>query len=670
MRQFYLILAKKATASALIGLFLSLPLTALAKIPNDLRYSDQQLMWEQIKAPAAWDNATGSAQVTVAVIDTGIDVWNDDLRANIWHNLKEIPDNQLDDDNNGFIDDTTGWNFVDQNNDARPSVFDNKDDAEAVKHGTLVAGLIGAVGDNGLAGTGLNWQVKIMPLRAIANSGNGIVLNVVQAVDYAIQQKADVISMSFVGDYQDPELKAAFRRAYDLGIVVVAASGNNRANQQGDLDQFPQFPVCFDRGDDVNWILGVTSLNVRGGLSRFADYGSCVDISAPGENIYSTDRYAPQYGYPNNFSGPYQGTSFAAPLVAGAAALIKSIRPDWSARDIIDNLLQTADPVDALSPSFVGKIGRGRLNLDQAITRAKLGAPPVVIAAQKTLSSTVLFYLAGPELRRFDLLTSATQAVANSSDGVIKDFSALDLNSDGERQLMLLIKKAGYYYVSLLKEDGTLLEELPVLKNAIDNRTIVTINRLRFIRLGPTEVKWVVEVTKPGKKPTTSIMVLDAQAAKIERELKFPNGLAGWDVALHNQSIVTAELKKTSLNLTETPLLTTGKKQTWTLRNVTAFQDLRVGNTLGVSRDEASIIIKRANQIQWFTVDIGSNSWQNGSLLGQKTKPWKMLLTDVNQDQIQELFPIQLIGGNFSIFTPREKVIKTITLPVIKGGVF
>lgn len=351
------------------------PFFVFAKTPNDPQYANQWYL-PSIHALEAWDKTTGSNKVVVAVIDSGVEVAHPDLSDNIWRNPKEIPYNNLDDDKNGYVDDIYGWDFINNRLDPSPD-FKNKNKKSSFQHGTLIAGLIGASGDNATDGVGLNWQVKIMPLKALDENGEGDQLTVAKAIDYAVAQKADIISLSFVsgiGETLDNQFYLSIQRAHEAGIVIVAAGGNDALGVSGiidgDLDFSPRYPVCYDgpQGEPW-WVIGVTALDKNDKKAPFAAYGfRCIDISAPGTEMQSTLVHNPNDSELNqSFGGKWSGTSLAAPLVTGAVALIKSLRPDLGPKEIYYILTKSADNIEAKNLNYPRQLGAGKLNLARAM---------------------------------------------------------------------------------------------------------------------------------------------------------------------------------------------------------------------------------------------------------------------------------------------------------------
>ncbi len=374
MRKFFLFLT----------IFLLLPVTALARIPNDP--GAEQWAYKDIGLYQAWDLNTGSEDVVVAVIDNGFDMFHPDLIDNLWINKKEIPYNGIDDDHNGYVDDVYGWNFVPAdynhdgiidaeealgNNDPRPE-FDYltpEQKKEGVfNHGTLVAGLIGAVGNNNEAIAGVNWKVELMNLKVLDDSGSGANLKpLAKAIRYAVDNGAKIINISAVGD-ADPEVKLAVKYAFDQGIVVVAAAGNSMM----DLNVSPLYPVCADAGESEPWVLGVSAVDVSHHLAVFSDVGSdCIDLTAPGVEITSTLRFSPTDGFPLKYGGGYKGTSFATPLVSGVAALIKGIHEEWGPKEIYQAILSTVHHTPSQDEADYANIfGAGLLQADKAVEYA------------------------------------------------------------------------------------------------------------------------------------------------------------------------------------------------------------------------------------------------------------------------------------------------------------
>jgi len=298
-----------------------------------------------IDAPEAWSTATGSRSVIVGVIDTGVDYNHEDLAANIWVNPGEIPDNGLDDDGNGFVDDVHGYDFV--NNDGDPM-----DDHDSIYHGTHCSGTIGAVGNNGIGVAGVCWKVKIMALKFLDATGSGSVSAAVRAVEYATQMGAKLTSNSWGGGGYDQSLVDAVNAADAAGIAFIAAAGNSALDTDITMN-YPSGLPCKN-------VISVLATDSRDELASFSNYGlTTTDLAAPGVSILSCKR--------GNLYQLLSGTSMATPHVAGAYALLMSANPMLTVAQAKAALMDTADPV----PALTGKcITGGRMNVAAALTRA------------------------------------------------------------------------------------------------------------------------------------------------------------------------------------------------------------------------------------------------------------------------------------------------------------
>lgn len=358
-----------------------LPSVVFAKTPNDPMFGDQWYL-NTISAPSAWDATTGSSDVIVAVLDTGLDLDHEDIAANLWTNSKEIAGNGIDDDKNGYIDDVHGWDFVSGDNDpsAGPT---SASSPEAIAHGTLIAGEIGAVGNNGLGVAGVNWKVKIMPVRMLNDQGSGTEYDAANAIRYAVKNGAKVINLSFAGNETHASLTSAVKDAYANGVVVVAAMGNDGR----DTDSDPVYPACL-RTTDADWVIGVTAVDESDRGTSFTNYGAiCADIAAPGTDITGLSYYDLAQGYSRQYYGPWNGTSMASPLVAGAAALLFARYPTLSAGDVRNILKLSVDPVQRTGFN-AGVLGAGRLNVARAIALGASYAPSAPAAATDGASET------------------------------------------------------------------------------------------------------------------------------------------------------------------------------------------------------------------------------------------------------------------------------------------
>lgn len=239
-----------------------------------------------IGAAAAWDVETGDPGMVIAVIDSGVAYEHPDLIQNVWTNGGEIPDNGLDDDGNGYVDDVHGWDFV--NDDNNPS--DYSKDLYGDGHGTHVAGIIAAAGNNGIGTTGVMWQGQIMPLQVfdlfLVDAFEGIQNTlIIAAVEYAVENGARIINCSFGGYGESAALLDIFRLADQNGVLVVAAAGNESLNN----DLLPIYPAGYDLPN----IISVAAVDEDGALAAYSNFGvESVDVAAPGgnyfSNIYST----------------------------------------------------------------------------------------------------------------------------------------------------------------------------------------------------------------------------------------------------------------------------------------------------------------------------------------------------------------------------------------------
>lgn len=344
--------------------------------PNDTHFQDGScwhvnnygqsggIAGADISARDAWNIRTDASSVIVAVLDSGVRFAHQDLTANLWRNPGEISGNGFDDDGNGYVDDIYGINAI--LNDGNPS--------DDYGHGSHVAGIIGAVGNNNAGVVGVCWRVQLMICKFVDSAGNGWVSDAIKSIDYARSKGAKVINLSW-GDpqYNSQALYDAIASARDAGIIVVCACGNESLNN----DVTPLYPASFS----LNNIVSVAATTRRDELASFSCYGpSTVDLGAPGDTIASC-------GNASNTSYQYRsGTSMAAPMVAGACALVWAQFPTDNYSQIIDRILNNVDPL----PELAGKcLTGGRLNLNKALTAAP-PAPPATLTVGVSDSTAVI----------------------------------------------------------------------------------------------------------------------------------------------------------------------------------------------------------------------------------------------------------------------------------------
>jgi len=363
---------KKLITSFFI-LFLVMAEPVLASItPNDPYYKNQWYL-AKIKADSAWEKISESPDIVIAVIDSGIDISHPDLKDNIWRNEKEIFNNKKDDEKNGFMDDTNGWDFVTNTPDPSPKFTSNWTEA-GVSHGTMIAGIIAARGNNSEGIAGVTWRAKIMPLRVLNDKGEGKISDVIRAIDYASNNGADIINLSFVNFNYSEAVQEAIRRAHSAGVMIVAAAGNEQAAGEGyNINKTPIYPACYDGQLSENMVIGVVATDALDQKANFSSYGSrCVDIAAPGISFFSTVTPGSNISDPNKYyDGFWSGTSMATPLISAALALIAQANPELSRREIVNILFASTDNISRLNPNYLGQLGNGRLNLNKAVEMAK-----------------------------------------------------------------------------------------------------------------------------------------------------------------------------------------------------------------------------------------------------------------------------------------------------------
>ncbi|MDP3794023.1 MAG: S8 family peptidase, partial [Candidatus Uhrbacteria bacterium] len=313
-----------------------------------------------------------------------------DLAVNIWTNVKEIPGDGLDNDGDELIDDVHGWNFVTNSPDVRP-VFKDKQFEDAWSHGTVTASLLGAKGNNDIGIAGVIWNVRIMPLVVLGAEGEGKIVNLSKAIRYAVSHGAAIINFSLVGYEYDEALDRLIQNTVKAGVVVVTATGNDEQKAGLNIDDIPVYPACYD--GTSNMVLGVSGTDTLDQKAPFANYGkSCTDVAAPAQELFAArpsyphDRERATSTVPG-YIDRMTGTSLAAPLVSGVAALIKSVRPEWTPQQIYRRIIETSDPIeDNLKPEEKGGLGAGRLNAGRALAGLAAGT---IVAASTSVSSSV-----------------------------------------------------------------------------------------------------------------------------------------------------------------------------------------------------------------------------------------------------------------------------------------
>jgi serine protease len=406
-------------------------------IPNDSLYYMQGHL-PQIHCEQAWDIAKGSPDVILAFVGTGVDWNHPDLANAIWSNKDEIPDG-IDNDGNGYIDDIRGWDFVDgvagtaavgedgTTPDNNPMDFDG--------HETHCAGLGAAVTNNQRGVAGVSWGCTIMPVRAgyKQKSGTGVIMMdaASSGIIYATDNGASFINYS-AGSSGNTIINAV-QYAFEHGVLLMNSAGNN--DNKAGVD-----PTEPDVMATLPYVLTVAAVDDRDYKATYSSYGSWVTVSAPGGD-QSGGRPGLMSTYFDNVYTALQGTSMAAPVVTGLAGLVKSYHPDWNNADILFQITETADNIDALNPRYQGMLGSGRVNAFRALTESVTVAPKFEMVTY-TINDTTT----GNGNGLLDIGETAELIVTLRNDwGDAADVSASLTIDDPEVQILNNVSHFGYF---------------------------------------------------------------------------------------------------------------------------------------------------------------------------------------------------------------------------------
>lgn len=338
------------------------PYDEVCLTPNDYS-SSQQWYLAQINATSAWNYFSTGSTRRIAIVDNAVQVTHTDLSANVWVNAGEVANNNIDDDGNGYIDDINGYDVADLDNDPNPP-------NTSFGHGTHCAGDASASTNNSTGISAIGFSTKIIGVKATSNSGNAqSISNGYEGVSYAAAAGAHVISLSWGGSSSSGTAQNVINAAYNAPSkpVILAAAGNSNVNTMF-------YPAAYTN------VLSVASSTTGDVKSSFSNYGTWIDITAPGSNIYST--------VPNNTFASMSGTSMACPLTAGLVGLMRSLAPTMTQSQIISCLTSTCININSQNPNYVGQLGAGRIdaNAAMACVNSSLSNPPAAAFAANNTS--------------------------------------------------------------------------------------------------------------------------------------------------------------------------------------------------------------------------------------------------------------------------------------------
>lgn len=536
-------------------------------------------------AAGAWAKGyTGSKQVYVAVIDSGIDVSHPDLAGNMWVNSGEVAGDGIDNDGNGYIDDVNGFDFL--NGDG--SVFDVGEHP----HGTHVAGTIGAVGNNGAGVAGVMWNVNLISAKTINSAGSADLASTIRAIDYITDLRTkkglDIIASnnSWGGTRYSQALENAIKRGGDAGIMFVAAAGNDAGN----IDSTPQYPAAYDCSTThriFDCVVSVAAIQQDGNLAGYSNFSSTkVDIAAPGTNVYST--------LPSNSYGLLSGTSMAAPHVTGALALCVASYRGTSGLSAIQKLMSTATANAALS----GKVASGgQLNVE-ALVDSCVGSSTAFTGALTEGQATAEY----TERARLDWVDSAAGdyeqeiQVAVGPNGCSGTFAHLAYIGPGLDSFPIHDLEEAQFYCFRVRA----IKDAEVSAWATSNVTITWTSNLPFISgkvfladgvtpVANAPVRWIAEGATPGLDDRNALLAYTSASG--EYVLQVSNGTPG--------ELFVSMSRRGNTRMT-TPVIPWG---------------LRAGGDLTITQDtQVNIILPRFHKVTFTLVDEDTNQPIAGAL--------------------------------------------------------
>jgi len=468
--------------------------------PDDPMFSEQQVYFNHVHLPEAWsqvksENPRNDTTVVIAIVDTGGDWDHEDLRENAWTNEDEIPNNGIDDDNNGYVDDIHGINLSNRNtmdNDPHPVDLEIMD----LGHGTAVAGAASAVTDNATGMTGASWNAQLMHINvSCAEDGE---CDPYRGIVYAAINGADIINTSWGGATGGRELRR-IRQTLDLvtdmGSLVVGATGNNGSNKDL-IKTYPDgHPRVLSVGSTENDSPTLVEEFSSGGQT---DFGKTVDIYAPGIQIVST--------VPNHQYGKFDGTSLSAPLVAGIAALVKTNFPDISADELREQIRISYEDIDTENSSFEGKINGGLINASASLSNPTLpavriknwswedeGDRQIDPGDEVTIKVTLINYLADAKQLSVELAPHESISFITVKDSQ-KSLGALNSGNSTEVEFVISADASAppnsYAVLSLRIVDGSFHDEPDVMVLEIHPRTDLIVKPLQALYTSTDGDNW------------------------------------------------------------------------------------------------------------------------------------------------------------------------------------